>query len=69
VVRDDFQKMGIGFELLSYLVYVAQKQGLHLFQANVMPGNHAVLRLIEKLNLETEKKWDGDTFCINIFLT
>jgi len=51
------------------LVYVAQKQGLHLFQANVMPGNHAVLRLIEKLNLETEKKWDGDTFCINIFLT
>ncbi|MGB4182945.1 MAG: GNAT family N-acetyltransferase, partial [Dethiobacteria bacterium] len=37
VVRDDFQKMGIGFELLSYLVYVAQKQGLHLFQANVMP--------------------------------
>ena len=47
VVRDDFQKKGIGFELLSFLVYVAQKQGLHIFQANIMPGNQAVLRLID----------------------
>lgn len=69
VVRDDFQKKGIGFELLSYLVYVAQKQGLHIFQANVMPGNQAVLRLIEKLGLRTEKKWDGGIFNIKIFLT
>lgn len=69
VVRDDFQKKGIGFELLSYLVYVAQKQGLHILQASVMPGNQAVLRLIEKLGLRTEKKWDGGIFNIQIFLT
>ncbi len=69
VVRDDFQKKGIGFELLSHLVYVAQKQGLHFFQANVMPGNRAVLRLIEKLGLKTEKKWDGGIFNIKIYLT
>jgi len=68
VVRDDFQKMGIGFELLSYLVYVAQKQGLHLFQANVMPGNHAVLRLIEKLNLETREKVGWRHFLYQYFL-
>lgn len=69
VVRDDFQRMGIGFELLSYLVYVAQKQGLHVLQANVMPGNRAVLRLIEKLGLRTERKWDDGIFSINVDLT
>ena len=69
VVRDDFQRRGIGFELLSYLVYVAQKQGLHALQANVMPGNQAVLHLIEKLGLRSEKKWDDGVFFINIFLT
>lgn len=69
VVRDDFQRKGIGFELLSYLVYVAQKQGLQIFQANIMPGNQAVLRLIDKLGLRTERKWDGGVFNIKIFLT
>lgn len=69
VVRDDFQRKGIGFELLSYLVYVAQKQGLQIFQANIMPGNQAVLRLIDKMGLRTERKWDGGVFNIKIFLT
>ena len=69
VVRDDFQRRGIGFELLSYLVYVAQKQGLHILQANVMPGNQSILHLIEKLGLKTEKKWEDGIFSINIYLT
>ncbi len=69
VVRDDFQRRGIGFELLSYLVYVAQRQGLHTLQANIMPGNQAVLNLIKKLGLRTERKWDEGVFFINIFLT
>ena len=69
VVRDDFQRKGIGFELLSYLVYVGQKQGLQVFHANVMPGNQAVMRLIDKLGLRTEKKWDSGVFNIKIFLT
>jgi hypothetical protein len=34
-----------------------------------MPGNQAVLRLIDKLGLRTERKWDGGVFNIKIFLT
>lgn len=68
VVRDDFQCKGIGFELLSYLTYVAKKQGLLTFVADIMPENLAVLRLIEKLGLEWERKWDSGTFLIKIKL-
>jgi len=35
VVRDDFQSKGIGFELLSYLVSVAKRQGLHTLKDRV----------------------------------
>ncbi|MEW5784470.1 MAG: GNAT family N-acetyltransferase [Bacillota bacterium] len=59
VVRDDFQSKGIGHELLSYIAYVAKKQGLQSFVASIMPENKSVLRLLEKLGLEYERKWDS----------
>ncbi len=68
VVRDDFQRKGIGLELLSYLTSVAKKQGLQTFTADIMPENRAVLRLIEKLGLEWERKWDGGTFAVKLKL-
>lgn len=68
VVRDDFQNKGIGFELLLYLVFVARKQGLHSFVATVASGNQGVFRLIEKLGLEWERKWDSGSFSIKIIL-
>jgi len=68
VVRDDFQGKGIGLELLSYLAFVAKKQGLLTFTADVMPENQAVLRLIEKLGLEGERKWGKGTFLVKIKL-
>ncbi len=68
VVRDDFQCKGIGLELLSYLTSVAKKQGLQTFTADVMPENQAVLRLIEKLGLEWERKWNDGTFFVKLKL-
>jgi len=68
VVRDDFQTKGIGFELLSYLVTVAKNQGLHTFTADILPDNTAVFRLIEKLGLEFDRKWEGGLIHIVIHL-
>lgn len=68
VVRDDFQKRGVGLELLSYLVIVAKNQGLHTFTADILPDNIAVFRLIEKLGLNYDRKWDSGLVHITIFL-
>ncbi|MFU8795491.1 MAG: GNAT family N-acetyltransferase, partial [Dethiobacteria bacterium] len=68
VVRDDFQGKGIGVELLSYLVTVAKNEGLHTFTADVLPDNLAVLRLIEKLGLKFDRKWDSGLIHIVIYL-
>jgi RimJ/RimL family protein N-acetyltransferase len=38
-VRDEYQNKGIGSELLRYLTYLAQRQGLHGFTAEVLMEN------------------------------
>ncbi|MCW7074109.1 MAG: GNAT family N-acetyltransferase [Methanophagales archaeon] len=56
VVRDDYQNRGIGREILSYLTYLAKKQGLLGFTAEVLPENTPMLRLFEKMGFEIEKR-------------
>lgn len=68
VVRDDSQSKGIGFELLTYLVGVAKNQGLHTLTADILPDNLPVFRLIEKLGLKYERKWDSGLIHIIIYL-
>lgn len=68
VVRDDFQSKGIGSEILWYLIYVAKKQGLKEFTANVLPDNTPVFRLLEKSGLQYEKKFEDGIFFVNIKL-
>lgn len=48
VVRDDYQNRGIGTELLSYLTFLAKKQGLLSLTAEVMMDNGAMMHLFEK---------------------
>jgi len=55
-VRDDHQKMGIGTELLTYLTYLARRQGLAGFTAEVLPGNKPMLSLFGKEGFEIERK-------------
>ncbi len=68
VVRDEYQSKGIGFELLSYLVTVAKNQGLHTFTADILPDNIAVFRLLDKLGLEYDRKWQDGLIHIIIYL-
>jgi acyl-CoA hydrolase/GNAT superfamily N-acetyltransferase len=48
-VRDDYQSKGIGRELLTYLTYLAKKQGLLGFTAEVLFENAPMLRLFKSL--------------------
>ncbi|NTV28188.1 MAG: GNAT family N-acetyltransferase, partial [Methanothrix sp.] len=52
VVRDDCQKKGVAGELLSYLTYLAKKQGLLGFTAEVLAGNEPVFRLFKKMGFD-----------------
>jgi acyl-CoA hydrolase/GNAT superfamily N-acetyltransferase len=56
VVRDDFQNLGIGQEVLSYLTLLARKQGLLGFTAEVLVENTAMLHLFEKQGFDIQKR-------------
>ncbi|HOD34643.1 MAG TPA: GNAT family N-acetyltransferase [Syntrophales bacterium] len=55
-VRDDYQGQGIGAELLSLLTYLARRQGLLGFTAEVLDENATMLHVFEKGGFETEKR-------------
>jgi len=69
VVRDDYQNRGIGTELVSYLSYLAKKQGLLGFTADILVDNKSmlhVLRLFEQMGFEIEKKMEAGVFELKI---
>lgn len=56
VVRDDYQDKGIGTELLSYLTYLAKRNGLLGFTAEVLLENRPMLHLFEKMGFDIERR-------------
>ncbi|MFI5293676.1 MAG: GNAT family N-acetyltransferase [Thermodesulfovibrionales bacterium] len=55
LVRDEYQGQGIGTELLLYLTYLAKKNGLHGFTAEVLEDNKPMLQVFENAGFEIEK--------------
>ena len=55
-VRDDHQNKGIGNVLLSYLTYLAKRQGLLGFTAEVLAENKPMLHLFEKMGFDIDKR-------------
>lgn len=66
VIRDDYQNMGIGTELLSYLTYLAKRNGLLGFTAEVLPENKSALKLLEKMGFETKKRFSAGVYLYDI---
>ncbi len=66
VVRDDYHHKGLGTELLSYLAYIAKREGLTGFTAEILPENKHVLHLLEKIGLVVEKKFSAGVYLIEI---
>ncbi|MFA5323529.1 MAG: GNAT family N-acetyltransferase [Smithella sp.] len=61
-VRDDEQNAGIGFELLKYLTYLAKRQGLLGFTADVLLENKPMLHVFEKGGFDIKKKIDSGVY-------
>lgn len=55
-VRDAYQNRGIGKELLSYLTYLAKRQGLLGFYAEVLVENKAMLRLFDQMGFDVKRR-------------
>lgn len=56
VVRDDHQNQGVGTEILSYLTYLARREGLLGFTAEVLIENQAMMHLFEQAGFSIEKR-------------
>ncbi|GAB4261363.1 MAG: hypothetical protein Kow00111_09480 [Thermincola ferriacetica] len=56
VVRDEYQNQGVCTELMSYLTYLAKKQGIAYFTAEVLLDNIPMLHLFEKMGFDMERK-------------
>jgi len=56
IVKDGFQNRGIGTELLTYLTYLARRQGLVGFTAEVLLENKPMLHVFEKAGFVIEKR-------------
>lgn len=56
VVRDDCQNRGIATEILAYLTFLAKKQGLHGFIADVLVENNIMRHVFEKMDFAIERR-------------
>lgn len=58
-VLDEFQNKGIGWELINLLTYLAKREGLLGFTAEVLVENRPMLHLLEKMGFDMERRNDG----------
>lgn len=65
-VRDDIQNQGIGFELLKYLMYLAKRQGLLGFTAEVLTDNKPMLHVFEKGGFDMDKKSESGVYFLTL---
>ncbi len=65
-VRDDYQDKGVGMELFSYLTYLARKEGLLGFTAEVLMDNRPMLHLCRKMGFDIERTGASGIYNLNM---
>jgi acyl-CoA hydrolase/GNAT superfamily N-acetyltransferase len=68
VVRDGYQGRGIGTVMVDQLVYLARRQGLVAFTADVFEDNSPMLRVFEKSGLDVERKCEYGVYKMRVSL-
>jgi acyl-CoA hydrolase/GNAT superfamily N-acetyltransferase len=61
-VRDDHQNRGIGSETLSYLTYLAKKEGLLGFTAEVLVENRPMLQVFEQGGFDMTRQTESGVY-------
>jgi acetyltransferase len=59
-IRDDFQNMGIGTQLMNLLAEKAKQQGLERLVADIQNENVAIWRVIKKLPYKVQRTPEGN---------
>ena len=54
LVRDDYQKRGIGSYLVKYLARIARENGIAGFEAEILPDNPPAMKVLHKLGFPVE---------------
>ncbi len=54
LVRDDYQKRGIGSYLVKYLARIARENGIAGFEAEILPDNPPAMKVLHKLGYPVE---------------
>lgn len=62
VVKDKYQNMGVGHDLLTYLTRLARRRGLLGFTADVLVENKPMLNLFKNMGFDTEKRSDEGAY-------
>jgi len=62
VVKDEYQNMGVGHDLLSYLTRLARRRGLLGFTAEVLVENKPMLNLFKNMGFDAEKRSEDGVF-------
>jgi acyl-CoA hydrolase/GNAT superfamily N-acetyltransferase len=61
-VMDAYQGKGIGTVMMSYLTYLAKRQGLQGFVADVLADNRNMLSIFEKQGFDIERRLEEGTY-------
>lgn len=65
-VRDDYQNRGIGTELMRHLTYIAKRNGLFGFTAEVLIENKKMVHVFETMGFRLEKSSESGIFEIHM---
>lgn len=68
VIRDDYQRQGLGSALFSLLAETAREQGIRKFVAEVLPQNRAMIRLFEVFGDSVKKETEDGVTHVEISL-
>jgi len=63
-IRDDFQKKGIGTQLLNLIIEEARKDGIQTLVANVSANNRAVIKLLRRYPYPQKREHYGSEISI-----
>ncbi len=64
-IRDDFQKRGIGTQLLNLIIEEARKDGIRTLIANVNANNRAVIKLLRRYPYPQKREHYGSEISIS----
>jgi RimJ/RimL family protein N-acetyltransferase len=67
-VADSFQGLGVGTIILKHLIHIAREAGVAMFEADVLVGNSAMIRVFEKSGLPITKTFEGSNLHITMTL-